>query len=391
MMAAGVSAEKGHRVAIVERNKVFGRKLLLTGKGRCNLTNHTDIENHVNNLFPQGKFLYSALNLFPPAAMMKWFEERGVNLKVERGQRVFPANDDSHSIRDAMVEYMKNNGVELKPLQKVLECQVNENGFLINTDKEKIRTEKLILATGGCSYPQTGSQGDGYGWAEKFGHKIEKLEPGLVPLISKKRILNEARGLLLKNVKIRLKDRKENRLYEELGELEIIENGFSGALALSASLFVKKGENFFLGIDLKPGLDHKKLDLRLQRDLEERSNESLEKIMGGLLPAKMISPFEKITGLDFKKSGHEISREERKKIGENLKKISFLIEGKKDWDEAIITMGGINCEEIIPKTMESKIIPGLFFAGEIINVHGLTGGYNLQAAFSTGFLAGSNC
>ncbi len=391
MMAAGIAAERGHRVAILERNRVYGRKLLITGKGRCNITNATDIENHIANLFPQGKFLYSALYVFSPSALMNWLEERGVKLKVERGQRVFPVDDDAHSIRNALVEFMKKNGVELKPSNRVLECKKKGDFFSVFTEREEIRTENLILATGGSSYPQTGSTGDGYNWARNFAHKVKNPEPGLVPLRVKEEILSQAAGLILKNVELKLRDKRGKILFSELGEVEITENGFSGALALSASLFVKSGQEFSLELDLKPGLEREQLDRRLQRDLENKSKENLRGILGGLLPRDLIIPFEKITGMDPEKPAHQMTREERQVMGNKLKNLFFFVVGKKDWSEAIITMGGVKCEEIVPATMESKFVPGLFFAGELINIHGFTGGYNLQAAFSTGFLAGENC
>ncbi len=391
MMAAGTAAERGNRVAILERNRVFGRKLLITGKGRCNITNATDIENHIANLFPQGKFLYSALNAFPPSALMNWLDQRGVRLKVERGQRVFPVDDDAHRIRNALVEFMKKNGVDLKPLNRVLECKKKGDKFSIFTEGGQFKSENLILATGGSSYPQTGSSGDGYTWAKNFGHKVKTPEPGLVPLIVKEITLAPAAGLVLRNVGLKLRDKRGKILFSELGEIEITENGFSGALVLSASIFVKSGQEFFLDLDLKPGLEPEQLDRRLQRDLENKSKENLRGILGGLLPRDLISPLIKFTGLDWEKPASHITREERQVIGEVLKSLSFSVVGKRDWSEAIITMGGVKCGEIIPATMESKLVPGLFFAGELINIHGFTGGYNLQLAFSTGFLAGENC
>ncbi len=391
MMAAGIAGSKGGRVAILEKNRVFGRKLLLTGKGRCNVTNDTDIENHVANLFPQGKFLYSALFAFPPWKLMKWLEEGGVELKVERGQRVFPAEDDAHRIRNALVGFMKREKVELKTLQEVIKCERKGQGFLITIGKETLSTEKLILATGGCSYPQTGSSGEGLGWAEKFGHEVVNPEPGLVPLQTREKELTPAAGLLLKNVAVKLKNKRKKTLYSELGEIEVTGFGFSGALALSASLLVKEGQTYFLELDLKPGLEWSQLDLRLQRDLEDKNKDGLRDIMAGLLPRKLVVPFFEVTGLDPEKRASQVTREEREEICRGLKALSFTVTGKRDWSEAIITMGGVKCGEINPSTMESKLVPGLFFAGEIINVHGFTGGYNLQAAFSTGFLAGENC
>ncbi len=393
MMAAGTAGNRGRKVLILERNRVLGRKLLLTGKGRCNLTNYTDIDNHVANLFPQGRFLYSALFSFSPEDLINWLEDRGVPTKIERGGRVFPASNDSHDVRNCLLNYLKENRVELRPLSRVLEIENLEPtcGFQIKTNQGEISAERVILATGGCSYPQTGSSGDGWGWARQLGHRIVEPEPGLVPLITREKDLEPARGLLLKNVELTVQDRNNRRVFSEQGELEIGEDGLAGPLALRASLFIQRGREYSLLIDLKPAVDRKKLDRRLQREIEELGHENLIKLWEKLLPRMLIGPLVKRTGLDPELPVQQLTREQRGVMVKNIKNFGLTVIGKKDWSEAIITMGGVDCREIDPATMESKIVPGLFFAGEIIDLHGFTGGYNLQAAFSTGFLAGSNC
>lgn len=393
MMAAGTAGNRGRKVLILERNRVLGRKLLLTGKGRCNLTNYTDIDNHVANLFPQGRFIYSALFSFSPEDLINWLEDRGVPTKIERGGRVFPASDDSHDVRNCLLNYLKENRVELRPLSRVLEIENLEpaGGFQIKTGQEEISVERVVLATGGCSYPQTGSSGDGWGWVRQLGHRVVEPEPGLVPLITREKDLELARGLLLKNVELTVQDRNNRRVFSEQGELEICEDGLAGPLALRASLFIQRGREYSLLIDLKPAVDRKKLDRRLQREIEELGHENLIKLWEKLLPRKLIDPLVKRTGLDPELSVQQLTREQRGIMVKNIKNFGLTVIGKKDWSEAIITMGGVDCREIDPSTMESKIVPGLFFAGEIMDLHGFTGGYNLQTAFSTGFLAGSNC
>ncbi len=393
MLAAGTARSRGRQVLILERNRVLGRKLLLTGKGRCNITNYTDIDNHVANLFPQGRFLYSALFSFSPEELIYWLEERGVSTKIERGARVFPASDDSHDVRNCLLNYLKENGVELKPLCRVLgiRCRGPGRGFHIKTDTKEIPADRVILATGGCSYPQTGSSGDGLVWARQLGHRVMEPEPGLVPLITREQDLDPARGLILKNVGLTVQDRNKGRVFSEQGELEIRRDGLGGPLALAASLFIQQGREYSLAIDLKPAVDRQKLDRRLQREIENLGKEKLIKLWEKLLPLQLIGPVEKRTELNPEQPIQQLTREQRQVIVESLKNFSLTVKGKKDWSEAIITMGGVDCSEIDPATMESRVVPGLFLAGEIINLHGYTGGYNLQAAFSTGFAAGSNC
>lgn len=390
--AASFAAAGGKTVTLLERNEELGRKLLLTGKGRCNLTNATDVQNHVANMPGGGRFLFGALNRFSPSDLMAWMEEQGVPCKVERGQRVFPVADDAKVVRDALVDFLMENGVQVMTGSRVRDCQKTGQMFLVKCQgKRAFHGQKLILATGGCSYPATGSTGSGYRWAEAFGHTIEPPAAGLVPLITSERWLTPAAGLLLKNVSMKIEDSKGKIIFQDLGEVELTSYGLNGAMALSASLLLDAEEEYQLFLDLKPGLDQGQLDLRVQRDFARYSNKILASAFKDLLPNKLIEPFVSFITIPPDKPVNQITRNERLQIVDKMKKISLTVVGKRSLQEAIITAGGVKTREIDPKTMESRIVPGLFFAGELMDIHGFTGGFNLQAAFSTGYVAGNSC
>lgn len=390
MFAAITSASEGYRTAVIEPNEKVGRKLAITGKGRCNVTNNCDADTVMKNVPRNPRFLYSALSMLSPADVMDFFENEGVKLKTERGNRVFPVSDKAYDIVDALFFRMKREGVALIRA-KALEI-TTEDGFAtgVKTDKGNFTAPKVILATGGMSYPVTGSTGDGYRMAEKIGHTITPLKPSLVPIETEENCA-EMMGLSLKNSVLSVRDNIKNKtIFSELGEMLFTHFGVSGPLVLSASSRMDDIEDgkYTLFIDLKPALTEEQLNSRVQRDFLERKNMQLDNALRKLLPEKIIAPLLKKCGIDPLKQCNSVTREERLSLVRTVKAFSLNPTGYRPISEAIITDGGVSVKEINPKTMESKIISGLHFAGEIIDVTGFTGGFNLQIAFSTGYAAG---
>lgn len=395
MMAAIKAAIEGNSVTIYEKNEKLGKKLFITGKGRCNLTNSSDIEVIFSNVNRNPKFLYSALYGFDNNSVMDFFSSEGLKLKVERGNRVFPESDHSSDVIKTLEKKLKETGVKvfLNTEVKRLLCHDGKASGIELNDGSKLFYDKIIVATGGLSYPSTGSTGDGYRWAEESGHKLAKPEPSLIPLVSKDEWVGKLQGLSLKNVSFSLLcDGKVS--YTDQGEMLFTHFGVSGPLVLSASAFYgklkEKGKNVYGSIDLKPGLSEEQLDRRLLKDFEENNNRIYANALNELLPQKLIPVIVELSGIAPDKRVNLITREERMTLLKLLKNLSMEISGTRPIDEAIITRGGISVKDINPSTMESKIVKNLYFAGEVIDIDAMTGGYNLQLAWSTGYLAGSN-
>ena len=387
MMAAIAAKKNGNDVTLLEKNEKLGKKLFITGKGRCNLTNASDINSHMNNLMSNPKFMYSAFNAFDSDDIISLIEESGVKTKVERGNRVFPNSDKSSDVIKALKKQLDSLGVNVVLNYEVKDI-TKENEFInIFTNN----CNSLIIATGGLSYKSTGSTGDGYKWAKQFNHKTTKTYPSLVPFNIKEDYCKELQGLSLKNVNLKLlKDDKT--IYEDLGEMIFTHFGVSGPLVLSASSFVadKMEDGYKISIDLKPALDEATLDKRILRDFDKYKNKNFNNSLNDLLPKKLIPIIIRLSGIDEYKKVNEITKEERQRLVGLIKNLEFNIDSLRGYDEAIITKGGIDVKEINPKTMESKLVPGLYFVGEVLDLDSLTGGYNLQLAWSTGFVAGNS-
>ena len=401
MLSAIKSAQEGNDVTILEKMNTCGRKLLITGKGRCNITNAIDIDEFIKNIPGNGKFLYSAFQNFNNQDIIKMLEKEGVHTKVERGNRIFPTSDKSMDVLNALLKTLKKLTVKIKTNTKVKEILVQENTVcgVITENNEKIEAQKVILATGGKSYPATGSTGDGYEMAKELGHTITEIKGSLVPLkMYEVDICKELQGLSLKNVKIHIKT-ENKKIYEGFGEMLFTHFGVSGPIILSASAVMLRYKNINkllseqkvkLQIDFKPALTNEKLDARIQRDFEKMKNKQFKNSLNELLPQKLIPVIIEKSGIDSDKHVNEITRTERLNLVVLLKNFELIIKDFKEIEEAIVTAGGISIKEINPKTMESKLINGLYFAGEIIDVDAYTGGFNLQIAYSTGYTAGMN-
>ncbi|MDE6835123.1 MAG: NAD(P)/FAD-dependent oxidoreductase [Ruminococcus sp.] len=378
----------GKSVLLFEPNEKLGRKLRITGKGRCNLTNNSDIQEHLKNIPVNSRFMYSAFSAFDAYDTMNFFEEIGVPLKTERGNRVFPVSDNANDIADALVREMKKAGV--KVIRKRVTELITENNICkgVKAGNDVYYAGSVLIACGGKSYSKTGSAGDGYKLAESVGHTITEIKPSLVPLVSPDRYCADMMGLSLKNVTLNLYDR-DKIIYSESGEMLFTHFGVSGPLVLSASSHIREMQSgrYKILIDLKPALTHEQLDNRIQRDFSENLNRDFINGIRKLLPAKMIPVIVKLSGISPEQKVNSITREQRHKFGELLKAFPVRISGFRPVEEAIITSGGVSVREINPKTMESKIIKGLFFAGEVIDVDAYTGGFNLQIAFSTAYSA----
>jgi predicted Rossmann fold flavoprotein len=389
MMAAGTASLYGADVTIFESMPFLGKKLAITGKGRCNVTNASGIQELLDNVTKNPRFLYSALSTFTPEDVMSTFENLGVKLKVERGNRVFPESDKAKDIVDAMRRYCEGAQIINEKVKKLF---ANEDGsFTVKTDKE-YTFDRVILATGGKSYPLTGSDGSGYKLATSLGHHVTELIPSLIPISSPSPLCSEMQGLSLKNVGIKILGENGEILYTDFGEMMFTHFGVTGPMILSASAHLRGYDisKLSLSIDLKPALDDKTLDARLLGDFKTNANKDFINSLSALLPSKMILPFISLTGIDERKKVNAITKEERKIILSTLKDLRIPLYSFRPIEEAIITSGGIEVKEINPKTMESKVAPGLFFAGEVIDVDAYTGGFNLQIAFSTGYLAGKS-
>lgn len=410
MMAAITSAKQGNDVILLEKMKSCGRKLLITGKGRCNITSSLPMDKFIENIPENGKFLYSAFKNFTNQDIITLLKENNVNVKEERGNRIFPLSDRSLDVLQAFENEMKKNNVKIYTETEVKEIKIKDNvvNKVIYLNKrsgivEEILTEKVILATGGKSYPLTGSTGDGYKIAKKLGHTITKISGSLVPLISKNedlQLCQAMQGLSLRNISMKIVDEEKNKkIYEDFGELLFTHFGVSGPTILSSSAHILRYKNveellqkgkIKLQIDLKLALNEEKLNLRLLRDFEKFKNKQIINSLNELLPKKMIEPVIKKAKIKNEKRINEITKQERENLIRVIKCFEITISGFRPIEEAIITRGGINVKEINPKTMESKLIKGLYFAGEIIDVDAYTGGFNLQIAYSTGYTAGLN-
>jgi predicted Rossmann fold flavoprotein len=387
MFAAIVAAQQGNKVLLLEQNDRLGKKLLITGKGRCNVTNACSAQEVLQNIPRNGRFLYSAMESFPPSAIMDFLETYGCSLKVERGNRVFPVTDKSSSVLECLRNRMHRCGVNVKTA-RVLEILANDHGVIgVKTAREQIHAKWVILATGGVSYPTTGSTGDGYEMARKLGHTIIAPEGSLVPLECSGSDCPDMQGLSLRNIGVKLLNGKNKVLYKDFGELLFTHFGVSGPTVLSASAHLK-GENCRLVIDLKPALDEGKLNDRVLRDLEMYKNRSMENALTDLLPRSMIPVVLRRLDIPGDLQANSLTKQQRRAMVELLKGFALDITGKRPASEAIITCGGIKTSEIDPKTMESKKVSGLYFAGEIIDCDAYTGGFNLQIAWATAYAAG---
>jgi len=388
-MFAAISAAENQNctVFVFEKNKDVLKKILITGKGRCNVTNDCTVREFIENVSENGRFLFSALNNFDPSATKEFFENEGVRLKTERGKRVFPVSDKASDIKDAL----KRKAASFKNIRFIFEevKNVSKNEkFLVNGRN----FDKVIIATGGRSYPGTGSTGDGYRFARFFGHTVKEISPSLVPLLSNDSFVKQLMGLSLKNVRLKVENKKNGKIvFEDFGELLFTHFGISGPLVLSASAHLKKADfPYIFHIDLKPAIDEKQLDARILRDFEEFKNKDFLNSLSKLYPKTLIAVMVALSGIDPRKKVNEISKEERRRLLTYTKDFCVSVTGFRSIDEAVITRGGVDTKEIDPKTMQSKFVKGLYFAGEVIDVDAYTGGFNLQIAFSTGKLAGTS-
>lgn len=399
MMAAIAAAQNGCHVDLFEKNEKLGKKIYITGKGRCNVTNASDMETMLNQVVTNRKFLYSAFYRFTNEDMMKLLEQCGCPLKVERGNRVFPVSDKSSDVISALQGELKRLHVSIhlrKEVQQLLTSSGSESGNVCSgiqlADGKKYYADAVIVATGGISYPSTGSTGDGYRFAKAVGHRITERRPALVPLTVQEAWVKELQGLSLRNVEVTIFSGKK-KLYQEFGEMLFTHFGVSGPAVLSASSIVGKKlekQPLTMQIDLKPALSEEQLDARILRDFNAAKNKQFKNALGGLYPAKLIPVIIRLTEVSPDKPVNEILRPERQKIISITKKLSLTLTGVRDYNEAIITQGGINIKEINPTTMESKLVSGLYFVGEVLDLDALTGGYNLQIAWSTGYAAGNS-
>lgn len=391
MMAAIEAARNGAEVTLYEKNEKLGKKLFITGKGRCNLTNACDMEDLQKSVMKNHKFLYSAFQNFNNWETIGFFEDLGMATKIERGNRVFPASDHSSDVIKVLEQELKHQGVAVYLKEKVkhiIEQQDMVTGVQLENGK-KVKADAVIVATGGLSYQLTGSTGDGFRFAKTLGHKVTELSPALVPMTVSEEWVPRLQGLSLRNVRITISS-KNKMLYEEFGEMLFTHYGVSGPLILSASSAVLeelKKENLILKIDLKPALSPEQLDDRILRDFEQDKNKQFKNVLGNLLPAKMIPVIIELSGILPEKKVNEINKKERRKLLETMKALTMTLTGVRGYQEAIITRGGVDVKEINPATMESKKKKNLYFAGEVLDVDAVTGGFNLQIAWSTAMAA----
>ena len=394
MMAAVTAARNGKKVRLIEKNEKLGKKLFITGKGRCNITNAADIEDLFSAVVSNPKFLYSSFYSMTNDQVIDFFEELGVKTKVERGGRVFPESDHSSDVIRALEQEMKRLGIEIRlraEAEEILAEDGRVTGVRLSSGKE-LHADAVIIATGGISYPSTGSTGDGYRFARECGHKVTDLSPALVPMEVKEWYARELMGLSLRNVEIRITDGKK-KLYEEFGEMLFTHYGVTGPVILSASSIVGKKlkeHPLTLHIDLKPALTEEQLDKRMLREFEANHNRQFKNAVDSLFPSKLKPVIVELSGIQEDKKVNEVTKEERLHFVRLIKDFSMTLTGMRGYNEAIITKGGVSVKEIDPGTMESKLVNGLYFAGEVLDLDAVTGGYNLQIAWSTGYLAGLN-
>lgn len=392
MMAAYAASCQGHAVTVLEQNEKLGKKLFITGKGRCNITNAGDIDNLFANVMSNRKFLYSAFYTFDNEQVLSFFENQGLRTKVERGNRVFPLSDHSSDVIAALNRALKSQNVDIQLHTKVQSLLIRDEAAcgVVLSDGKTVEADDVIVATGGISYPSTGSTGDGYRMAEESGHVLVECTPSLVPFETKEDWVKDLQGLSLRNVTVSIYHGKK-KLFEDFGEMLFTHFGVSGPLVLSASGMIKPvqfKQELCMYIDLKPALDAEQLDKRILREFDAAMNKQLKNVIGSLMPAKMIPVVIRLSGIDPDKKVNEVSREERQHLVRLLKRLPLTINGLRGWNEAIITKGGVSVKDINPSTMESKKVSHLFFCGEVLDLDALTGGYNLQIAWSTGYLAG---
>lgn len=392
LMAAGTAALQGKKTAVIEKNDRPGKKILITGKGRCNVTNNCDVDTFISNVKVNGRFLYSAANALTPSDVMAFFQRLGVPLKTERGNRVFPVSDKAADIASALYRYAKEAGADYinGEVKEILSDANKISGVKLNGG-ETLYASAVVVATGGKSYPGTGSTGDGYKFASSLGHTVITPTPSLVPVETNEKWCRDAMGLSLKNVTLTVTDTEKNKkLFSQLGEMLFTHFGVSGPLVLSASSHMKqeKLKTYKLTIDLKPALTIEQLDKRIQRDFAENLNRNFINSLGALLPRKLIPVIVKLSGIEGETKVNQITRTQRLALCETIKGLTVTPKAFRPIEEAIITSGGVKISEINPKTMQSKLCGGLYFAGEVIDVDAYTGGFNLQVAFSTGYLAG---
>ena len=396
MLAAKVASDRGYKVTVLEKQKRCGQKLLITGKGRCNITNNCEIEELIENVPTNGKFLYSAFYTFTNDQVIDMFNDLGVETKTERGKRVFPVSDKAVDVVRALEKQMRSNkNVEVLLNSKVdkIEAQDGKVKKVILSDKREIECDSVIVATGGVSYPRTGSSGDGYKFARNLGHTIIKPKASLIGLEVMEDYVTDLAKLSLRNVSINVYNSKNKKIYDDFGEMEFTKYGLDGPIIKSASCRMGdlSKENYKIVLDLKPALDEDKLDKRIQKDFQKYANKNFENSLNDLLPKQLIPTIVKLSKIDPYIKVNQISKEERKKLVHLIKNITFTVKNYRPIEEAIITSGGVKTSEINSSTMESKLVSGLYFAGEVIDVDAYTGGFNLQIAFSTAYLAAINC
>ncbi|MDU6209775.1 MAG: NAD(P)/FAD-dependent oxidoreductase [Clostridium perfringens] len=392
-MMAAISAAENHEVILLEGNERIGKKLFITGKGRCNVTNAKDISEFFDFIPGNPHFLYSALYTYTNIDVMNFFENAGVKLKVERGSRVFPNSDKSSDIISGLSRGLNEALVDLRLHSKVKDVIFNNNKIeaVILENGSKVKGDYFIITTGGKSYPLTGSTGIGFDLAKKMGHTIVEPKPSLVPIEIEESWVRELQGLSLRNIELKIKNKKNSKVvYSGQGEMLFTHFGISGPLVLSGSRFIKDGERFKISLDLKPALEEKQLDLRIQKDFKKNLNKDFKNSLDELLPKKLIPVIIELSKIDENKKVNSITKEERRTLLNLLKNLTFTVKGLRDIAEAIVTAGGVSTKEIDPSTMQSKIVDNLYFAGEVIDVDAFTGGYNVQIALSTGYLAGKS-
>lgn len=394
MMAAVFAARNGQNVQLLEKNEKLGKKLFITGKGRCNITNAADIEDLFTAVTSNPKFLYSGFYSFTNQQVIDFFEELGVKTKIERGERVFPVSDHSSDVIAAFSRELKSLGVAVSLHTEVGEllCEQDKVCGVLLTNGKKMKADTVIVATGGISYPSTGSTGDGYRFARETGHRVTELLPSLVPMEVRQWYAKELQGLSLRNIEIRITDGKK-KLYEEFGEMLFTHYGVTGPVILSASSVVGKTlrkKELTLHIDLKPALSEEQLDKRILREFDANHNKQYKNSIDSLFPAKLKPIMIELSEIEPEKKVNEITKEERQRLVHLIKDFTMTLTGLRSYNEAIITKGGVSVKEIDPGTMESKKMKGLYFAGEVLDLDAVTGGYNLQIAWSTGYLAGIN-
>jgi len=396
MLAAIIAARNGHIVELFEKNEKLGKKLYITGKGRCNLTNACDRDTFFNHIVSNPKFLYKAFYLFNNQDTMNFFETIGLPLKIERGNRVFPVSDKSSDVINALKRELERQNVKIhyhSEVEKIIIKDGHFYGLQLKNDPNEQTADSVIIATGGLSYPTTGSTGDGYRFAKEMGHTITKLYPSLVPIHVQESYVKELMGLSLRNIEIVI-SAGNKQIYRDFGELLFTHFGVSGPVILSASSYLiphlNKNEELILHIDLKPALTPEKLDARILRDFEESKNKQFKNSLNQLLPNKLINVIIRLSEIDPEKKVHSITKQERLRLVTLLKQLPFHITKLSEYNQAVITKGGIQVKEVNPSTMESKLVKNVYFAGEVLDLDALTGGFNLQIAWSTAYLAGNS-